>query len=392
MHIIFAGQAGYPYIRGAAFNRIHLLCKSLEYARINTCVLSRKGLLASNQHKPYKGKNDGVKFIYINGKANRSDNRFTWMINRICGFINEWRFILHRAKQRKLDALFIYTLYSLNVLFYTLLSYIYKFPVILNMVEYRSGFKRKGGFLSSINDWLFDKLIYRFVNGYIPISEFLIGKVIRMNKPYLKIPAICDFESFQYINKIKNTGEKYFLYCGFAAYMEIIHFIIHSFERIQDNEYYLYIVTFGGADRINTVKEIIGSSPKRDFIRIFIDIESSYLINLYTYSKANLIPLRPTIKDIARFPHKIGEYSASRNPIITTKIGEITHYFTDRVNALIANNFNIKEFSQKMQYIINNPQKAKLIGLKGYETGEVHFNYQTYSETLRELILKFKTN
>jgi len=40
-----------------------------------------------------------------------------------------------------------------------------------------------------------------------------------------------------------------------------------------------------------------------------------------------------------------------------------------------------------MEFVINNKKKAKLIGLKGYETGLKYFNTLAYKEELKRFML-----
>ena len=65
------------------------------------------------------------------------------------------------------------------------------------------------------------------------------------------------------------------------------------------------------------------------------------------------------------FPHKIGEYLASGNPVISTNYGEVKYYFTDMKNMLIAESYNIDEYATKMQFVIDNPALVKKIGIEG---------------------------
>ena len=101
---------------------------------------------------------------------------------------------------------------------------------------------------------------------------------------------------------------------------------------------------------------------------------------------ALLIPLRPTFQDIARFPHKIGEYLASGNPVISTNYGEVKYYFRDMDNMLIAENYDVQEFAEKMQYVINNINEVKRIGLNGKELALKQFNYQAQGEVIDKFL------
>ena len=73
---------------------------------------------------------------------------------------------------------------------------------------------------------------------------------------------------------------------------------------------------------------------------MFSNLTNRALNDLYKNAIALLIPLRPTLQDEARFPHKIGEYLASGNPVISTNYGEVKHYFQDGHDMLIASRYD----------------------------------------------------
>jgi glycosyltransferase involved in cell wall biosynthesis len=95
-----------------------------------------------------------------------------------------------------------------------------------------------------------------------------------------------------------------------------------------------------------------------------------------------LIPLRPIVQDIARFPHKIGEYLASGNPVISTNYGEVKYYFKDNENMLIADTYDINLFAEKMQYALDNIEAVKTVGNNGKYMALKNFNYKEYANKL----------
>ena len=74
--------------------------------------------------------------------------------------------------------------------------------------------------------------------------------------------------------------------------------------------------------------------------------------------------------------------------MITTAYGEINHYaFTDRVTALVADDYNVWSFAEKMRYIIEHPEKSKEIGLKGRQMGLDNFEYSRHGRSLLDFCL-----
>ena len=74
------------------------------------------------------------------------------------------------------------------------------------------------------------------------------------------------------------------------------------------------------------------------------------------------------------FPTKLGEYLLSANPVVVTKVGDIPLFLRDGYNALLAEERNPQEFAEKMCWIIEHPEEARIVGLNGSEIARIHFN------------------
>ena len=88
-----------------------------------------------------------------------------------------------------------------------------------------------------------------------------------------------------------------------------------------------------------------------------------------------LLPLYSTVQDEARFPHKLGEYLASGNPVITCHVGELKNYLKHKESAFICSPNNVLEFAENMEYVANNPENAILVGEKGKLICKENFDY-----------------
>ena len=186
--------------------------------------------------------------------------------------------------------------------------------------------------------------------------------------------------------ELPKKKEKYFLFCGAAGYFEVIIFIIRSFELLENSDYQLKLIISGNKEHLEIVENAIMLSEKSDLIQIMSNLEYSQLQKYYMNATALLIPLRNTLQDKARFPHKIGEYLATKNPLITTKIGEIPLYLKHLDNAFVCENYDENEFSDMMAFVINNPELSNEIGQKGYKTGFKYFNYCNYGKPLIDFL------
>ncbi|MEO8254347.1 MAG: glycosyltransferase [Flavobacterium sp.] len=217
---------------------------------------------------------------------------------------------------------------------------------------------------------------------YIPISHFLDHHLKDKNKKVntLIIPPICDFYFFKTIDSSNQFHQPYFLYCGSAAYYEVVEFIIDSFKKIKNNDTtHLHLVLNGikSEELKNLLKE------NNDKVKVFSNLDYNDLIRLYKNAFALLIPLRNTKQDEGRFPQKICEYLASEKTVISTNFGEVKFYFKDMVNALIAKDYDVASYSEKMQWALSNVQYLKIIEEEAYKTGKDFFDITSYKETIK---------
>jgi len=340
-----------------------------------------------------RGAFDGIEFIFTSGTPYRPPQFIKRNLLKLWGLFNEIRYLYRRSRQKNIDIAILHTRVFHLALLYRLGLKLLGIPVIMPITEYSPGNPLRKSVRKRINDWLFNRYGYRLVDGVMPISEFLMD-VIRKGAPNTlieKVPVLSDFSRFQGMRR--NGSEPYFLFCGHLDYFEIIEFILHSFEIIPSKKKAsLFLVVNGRSHQLKHLQTKIAAFEKRDLVKVFSGVSDEELSNLYFNATGLLIPLRPTLQDIARFPHKIGEYLASGNPVITTNIGEVQHYFIDTDDALVAENYDCDEFAEKMRFVLENPEDARRIGENGRRLGLRFFNYKAYGPRLKRFILKTMAN
>jgi len=387
-YIVYLGCAGFPYGL-AEMEKLLLISKGLVAAGNSVTVISNKGDHDKRVHPDIKaaGFFQDIEYVYTSGDPFYNDGFVRRNILKLKGLVNEILFLRRRKQTKQLDAAILSTNSFTSVLYYSLLSKAFGFKTILNHVEYYSSIKKKwyqAG--TKLNHWLYDQYAPKLVSGIFPISEFLIGRInkIARKKPYLKVPTLTEFE--RYDNTDQLEIEKYFLFCGSAIYKELITFIIDSFTIANSSDTCLFLIINGNESDITEVKDYIQKSPKKANIKFFSRLSQNDLFNYYKNAIALLIPLRPTFQDIARFPHKFGEYLASGNPVITTNYGEVKNYFRDMENMLVAETYETSTFAKKMEFVINNEKLSKEIGLRGQQTALEIFNYRSKGQEISEFI------
>ena len=388
--VVYLGYSGFP-IGYAEVQKIKLLSKSLVNEGAEVIVINRRGSLPPGREGvEVQGTWDGVPYLYTSGTPYRHANFFVRSWHRLKGVTGELMLLLKLKRKRSLDYAIISSKRIGLLLWYKILARILGFRTVLNYAEHIKAIKKERTAKLDLNAILYDKFAFGLVDGVIPISDFLEEQVRQRfpHKPMLKIPVLCDYSEFERLpvnahNQVEHSAEdRFFLFCS-VFNKELIFFIIESFASLNNQKgYQLYLVVNGGPVQLRRLDDYIKSLPYGDMIKVFSKLPYQQLVDYYLQAKALLIPMRPVVRDIARFPHKIGEYTASGNPIISTNFGEIKNYFQDQLNGLIADNYEVSDFASKMQFVIDQPLVSANIGDEGKKVGLEHFDYLLYGSRM----------
>lgn len=387
-HIVFLGEANFPFGL-AAIQRMILMGKSLVYEGFRATVICRKGNWTKNEKPNFNttGNIEGVDYRYTTKNVLKPKGFIDRNVEKLKGVFGEYKYLKHLKRHDKIDLAIVSNRNIVHVLRYLFYSTYLDFPIALNLVEMASSMQDRNTLLNRINDYLLDKYIIKLFDGALPISDKLMSyyKTLSPQKPCLKLPILCDFEKF---DLQKEKEESYFLYCGSMAYRQVIDFIVEAYKSLPEKESAkLFMIVSGGSKReVDSLQQEINDQFDVPHIKLFSDIPYELLVHLYVNAIALLIPLRPTVQDSSRFPHKIGEYLASGNPIITTNVGEIKNYFEDERTALIADTYAISTFAAKMRFVLREPKRSKEIGAQGKALGLKEFDYRTHGVRLRAFI------
>lgn len=371
-HLVYLGVSGFP--KGlAAIQRQLLVSKGLSENGWDITILCSGSVHQKESNIPKEGTYEGIYFKYI-FSPNREGNFFKRNIQKKISIFFELFELIKLNRKQKIDAVLIS---NTNIFWYAvvifLASKILKFKSVLSLVEiYKSRTNIK--FFKRINDKLFNKFGLHFFDAYFPISHKLIEHFKNFKLPYFYFPVLVDCKKFDEIkvNTVRNIN---YVFCGAAGYPKTIEFTIKAFEKANVPNANLILVSNGSYEEIKEIKHQIQNSSKNANIFHKINLSESELYEYYKNATALLLPLYSTIQDEARFPHKLGEYLASGNPVITCNVGELKNYLKHKESAFICAPNNVLEFAGNMEYVANNPEIAKLAGEKGKLICKENFDY-----------------
>jgi len=388
MYIIHLGYSGFPY-GNATIQRIRLTFNALRIAGFIPLIINK------NSYHQIPGEKHVNRFqssIYINTSfsVHRHSNFLLRNLNKISGFLGELWFLISRRK--KIQAAIFYQSSFSELVYYRLISRLLGFSLIVQFVELRSAIPDRSSLPMKINDRFFDDHSFRFCDGMIVISEFLRerARAKKPGLPLLKIPAICDFNDFEFN---RGTEHKHYLmYCGSILYSPVIEFVIELYAELRKSELYdgSLLLVIGGHNQdhelFENIRARISSYGQEKNVTLLRNIPYKELVSYYQASELLIVPMRNTIQDIAGFHHKVGEYSATGRPIISTQIGELSHYFADGQSAILAEEYSIESYVQKLKQYLGNNELLTQIGKEGFKVGITSLNYSRYAEPLKAFI------
>jgi glycosyltransferase involved in cell wall biosynthesis len=388
--VLLESHDGFPEGKAAAAT-LRLIGRGLVEAKAHVTVLLPKpgGPLAGILNPPYIGLYKGVQFEFTCGTATRSPRFLTRRRDSLRGFVILLLRIIQKrmARGRKGLCVYLYGEAPSLCLPVLLLSKLLRFPVIVELCEWKPAFKSA----NPLSNW-YHMLRVKLADGVLAISEDLERKAVAILPPPRKrnvlLHSILVDANEAAVEKLQLEIIKgpYVLWCGdFGGYFDSVTWLIRccaiAFKRVEG----LKLVLVGSLTdslRLRLLGEIRAAGLPEDRVIPTGYVSRQELWTLYAGAVALLAPLDSSERSRARFPWKIAEYLAAGRPVITNGVGEIPRYFTDGENALVARPDDEEDFASKIELVAKNRPLADRIGAAGRELALRQFHYAAFGETL----------
>jgi len=364
------------------------IAKTIKNEDTRVLVINRKGshtsAKAKSENIKVSGVFEGIEYVYSSGTPLYPKNFVVRNFLKVCGLVGEFFIIVWNRLTKNATCAIVSSSDLFLLKYYWMLSRVLKIKIVYDYVEYFASLEDRS-ITETKNEKNFDTNFHHYADAFIIISSFLEEHVKKLStKPYLIVPPIIDFEKYSKIES-KPSETNYFLYCASTFYMDVIYFIIDAYRKSASSSrgVALILVINGDNEKIALLKRSIAEDI---LIKIVSYLPYDMLVAYYKNARALLIPLQENLQDKARFPFKISEYTAAGRLVITSDYGEVPKYFEDGTNALFAKPGDVNDFSSKLNFVLNNPEKAETIAKNGHELGVKVFNYKSYIEKISEFL------
>lgn len=328
----------------------------------------------------------GIPYEYINGRTIRSKHFLKRRIDDIFGPLKA----AFRVIRDKYDcALLISSNSFYHVTIFKLIFKLYGKTFIAERTELPFHGKKSHG-LYKIKNMIYSKFIYKSLDGFIVISTFLneyYRKFVSRKCPILLIPVIVEVDD---IYRAKTERTRNLVYTGpLLQKKDGILTILESFANIMEEFPETNLIMTGNLQKSEDRDKILALIEKHSLserIKFTGFISRDEMID-YLNSAAALVLAKPSSDQAdSCFPTKLGEYLATRNPIVVTETGEIPNYLKDEVSAYIAKPDSVEDFTSKLRDVLKDPEKSRKVGEEGAKVAEKSFSFIESGKKVLEFI------
>jgi glycosyltransferase involved in cell wall biosynthesis len=227
-------------------------------------------------------------------------------------------------------------------------------------------------------------------NRFISISRAVTEEFLEYGIDSKKIVEIhngIDIHKFKPIGKDYKTRLKQkcnmpsktiFIYTGKLNKGKGLELILRVWKTISNKDYNIHLYFVGSGDN----QYISCEADLRSYIienRLYKNVTiTGYVDNVHEYLQCSDYFLFPSESEA--FGISIIEALACELPVITTKIDGIVDIIQHRENGLLINVNDENALKKNILWCLNNPEKAKLLGINGRKTVTKRFSINTIAE------------
>ena len=217
-----------------------------------------------------------------------------------------------------------------------------------------------------------------------PLKEYFSEIGVSSDRIFIS-NIIVDSERFAGLKKEKQNVP-YIAYCGTALNnKDGVDCLIRAFALVakQIDNIQLYIIgpiPVKEEEKANI--ELINSLGIKDKVVITGVKPAKEIPQLFKNAEILALDRPDNIQAKYGFPTKMGEYLLTENPVVVTEVGDLHLFLKNEETAMLAKPGNDDDFANKLLWLLENHEKAKLIGERGYAVAMLHFDYVSVSQEL----------
>lgn len=129
-------------------------------------------------------------------------------------------------------------------------------------------------------------------------------------------------------------------------------------------------------------KEAAEALPAWDKVRFDGWVSRDGVADILANARAGLVVLKPVAHEMQTLPIKLFEYMAAGVPVISSDFPIWREIVDEAGCGLLVDPNSPEQIAEAMQWMLDNPEEAQLMGQRGHEAVLARFNWERESETL----------
>ncbi len=342
-----------------------------------------------------RGVADGIPFEYTSGNTTIPKSWALRRFDEVKGLLGAYIRLRQLKRRGALDCVLIYSNDIKFIRPFSRMCHRLGVPVVLDLCEWPLSKATAYGLnIKRARRFMHDAM--RSVDGVIPISTFLQERIEEYEfdndtaMSHLRIPILVDTSAFT--PSVQADGEKMsFLWSGSLDYTRVVKCIADACRELSSKRTDFEVNILGGLGPKYQRKKLEAYIKKwelGDIVKVWDFLSYEDLVEMYRNATALMVLLVDDDISRSRFPTKLGEYLAVGRPVIATCMGELKNYLKDGETAFLVPDSSPEHLAQKMEEVMDNPQRTEEIGLAGRELAEQEFCYKKQGKRLRTFCLE----
>lgn len=385
--IIFGDLFSFPD-GSAATNRVYTYAKGLKNRGINVHVIC----FANNYLDRYEGEVEKIK--YYHPFAQRTRNKY-FIVRRwlnLKKYVRTYKILRQINKEDKIIAVNSWTNNLQTHLIIWFICKLLRTKLIVECNEhplryFQQNFFRK---LSGRAKFFIES---RLSSAVFCISRYLVEfyakSGINRNR-LLLIPSTVDPTRFDsVVGTVSPVSYRYIGYFGSLTFRrDNIDMLVNSFSRFNKEfpDIRLVLGGFCSPEQKNELMNLIKDNKVEDSVILLEYLSRGEILQYVFHADVLVLVRRNDLEAEASYPSKLTEFLATGKPVVTVNVGEVTDFIIDQENGFVIPAGNIDQLYNKLNYIFNNYDEAKRIGIKGKELTSGLFNYNFQAGRILDFI------
>ena len=359
----------------AATNRVYTYAKGFAENGVHVHVFGFR----NDYLTIHSGEIDGIRFHHPFKQTVRHKNLLIRRMLKLRKYLNTINILKEIDQQDQIEQITVYTTRLLTHLFSWYLTVRFKAILIKESSEHPLRLFQDN-IITKIIGYIKFKSELFLCDGIICISHFLIDFHIRQGFPEKKlllVPSTVDPSRF-FTGNAKPLSYKYIGYFGALTFKrDNVDLLIKAFAHIYNffPDYHLVLGGPGTDKERYNIKKLAENLKVSSRVELLNYLPRNEIAEYIIGSEILVMTRRKDMESQASFPSKLTEYLATSKPLITVNVGEIGEYLFDGENSFVIEPEDEKALAEKLKYVIENYDLAKLIAQKGSLLTKTIFNY-----------------